>query len=57
MNSDRRTSKIFDFTARTYKQHDYKEIYDVDTYSFLKDDRLDFANKVILDFGCGLGEC
>ncbi|MBU1626759.1 class I SAM-dependent methyltransferase [bacterium] len=57
MNTDKRTSEIFNFTAKTYKQHEYKEIFHVDTYSFLKDERLDFSNKVVLDVGCGLGEC
>jgi ubiquinone/menaquinone biosynthesis C-methylase UbiE len=57
MNTDKRTSEIFNCTARTYKQHEYKEIFEVDTYSFLKDERLNFNNKFVLDVGCGLGEC
>ena len=57
MESYNRIPEIFDYSAKSYKQHEYKEISDVDTYSFLKDERLDFKNKVVIDVGCGLGEC
>jgi len=58
MNAYKRLTEIFDHTARVYNQHRYtEEIYEVDTYGFLKDERLDFKDKTIIDVGSGLGEC
>ena len=57
MDSAKRSSEIFDFTAKKYDQYEYKEIFEIDTYGFLKDERLDFTGKSVVDVGCGLGEC